>query len=984
MALLPFIASAQSMWINEIHYDNTGGDVDEFVEVVVEDSFAGNLSDIEVVFYNGSNNSVISQSNPRTLDTFVVGQSVAGFTIYSRIMSSIQNGNPDGMALVNNGVVVEFISYEGTITASGGPADGMTSVDIGVAEPGAIGESLQLSGTGNIASYFTWQPPAAHTRGLINSGQVFADIPAHVTQTFPQDATTAVEASTAINLSFSEAIATTAGAFSVTCSSVSQSITISNQADMQHFTLTPSIAWPSSAHCVVTLSAANITDTEGNNNQLDGNNDGIGGDNYVFSFDVASDTLPRFASSNPANNDFLLPVNTSVTVVFSENVNLLASDSILIECPAAVAVSGLPASNVASVTLVPSANFNQGDICTVTLVGNKITDVDGDQDFLDGDEDGVAGGDYAFSFSVIEPIMPIYAIQGAGSASPIADKFIRTQGNIVTALTASGFFMQTADADADASIDTSNGIFVFSSTPVAIGDAVDVRGKVVEFYDFTEMSFVSSVQVTSSGNVLPSVVEFDANRPSLDSLNPSCAIEFECYEGMLVHVANGIVVSGSQAFGADVNAEVNVSATGAKTFRTTGIEISKLGDSTLPPFPSPTFDPDVFDENPELFELDVDALPNMPSIEINGGATFSATGVLAYQFGDYELWPKQLNIVPHAIPTIRQPNAYEITVATQNMYRFFDGDDDPMIDDYDEDNTTVAEFNAKVSQASLYFRTKMHSPDVIFLQEIENLVAVQAIADKMNADDPAHHYLAHLQEGNDIGGIDIGLLTKETVTTISVTQLGASELLQYGNTGRPLHDRPPLLLNATINKGPFSQEVNVLGVHMRSRSGITGSQRTRIRNKHLEQSLSVATMVQALQSSSIPLIVTGDFNAFEFTDGYADVIGEIKGVVNPIKNQLSSNGASVVTPTLVNAVDTLAAEEKYSFVFRGTLQALDHMLINDASLMKMSEISYVRGNVDAPRKYLGNYTQTLAMSDHDGLVLYMNLFEDLIFKNSFE
>lgn len=987
--LLSFSCLSQNMWINEIHYDNFGGDVDEFVEVVVENTFTGNLSDLEIVFYNGSNGNIISQSEPRTLDTFVVGTSSGGFTIYSRILSSIQNGNPDGMALVNNGTVVEFLSYEGVITANSGPAAGMTSIDIGVAEPGAIGESLQLSGTGNIPSYFTWQAPAAHTRGTINTNQTFADIPAHVIATFPQDASNAVESTTAIIIDFSEPINTIGTAFAVTCGAIIQSQNYSISADLLQVTLAPNTNWPASSNCVINLDATQIIDTEGNNNQLDGNNDGVGGDNFSFSFNVASDPLPRFASSTPADQDFLVPVGASIDITFTENVDLAAS-AIALNCPASVAFNGLPLNNNSTVTITPTSSFAQGDICTVTLIGNQITDLDGDNDFLDGDEDGIAGGNYQFTFSVIEPIMPIYAIQGSGSVSPIADKFIRTQGNIVTALSPSGFFMQTADSDADASNDTSNGLFVFSNAVVAEGDSVNVRGKIVEFFDYTEMSFVSSVVVTSSGNALPTLIEFDANTPSGDPSNPSCAIEFECYEGMLVHVANGTVNSGSQAFGADVDAEVNVSATNFRTMREPGIQFSRTGDSALPPFPSATYDPDIFDENPELFELDVDALVGMPSMEINGGATFSATGVLAYQFNDYELWPKQLTLTPKAIATIRTPSTSEITIATQNMYRFFDGTDDPLINDFDEDNTTQAEFNARTAQASEYFRTKMHSPDIIFLQEIENIESVQAIADKMNADDLTHTYSAYLEIGNDIGGIDIGILTKQTVSNITITQLGADETLAYNpppppELPRKLHDRPPLLINAILTKGGFSQEVNVLGVHMRSRSGITGSQRTRIRNKHLEQSLSVANMVQDIQvqSPTVPLVVTGDFNDFEFSDGYADVVGEIKGVVDPVKNLLSSNGASVVTPTLVNAIDTLPIDEKYSFVFKGTIQALDHMLINDAALVMMSEVTYVRGNVDSPLKYRGDYTQLLAMSDHDGLILYLTLVDE-VFTDGFE
>jgi hypothetical protein len=90
---------------------------------------------------------------------------------------------------------------------------------------------------------------------------------------------------------------------------------------------------------------------------------------------------------------------------------------------------------------------------------------------------------------------------------------------------------------------------------------------------------------------------------------------------MLVQVANGVANGGSQAFGGDIDAEAEVTATGNRAIREPGIEFSQTGDSQLPSFPSATYNPDIFDENPEIFELDADAL-GLPSIEINGGATF--------------------------------------------------------------------------------------------------------------------------------------------------------------------------------------------------------------------------------------------------------------------------------------------------------------------------------------------------------------------------
>ncbi len=157
-------------WINEFHYDNLGGDTGEFVEVAGPAGL--DLTGWTVVGYNGSGGSMYQTLNlSGTIPDQGGCMGTLGFAF-----SGIQNGAPDGLVLVDDlGMVVEFISYEGSFTASNGPASGMNSVDIGVTESSAtpVGDSLQLSGTGGQSSDFTWQPFQANTQGLPNTGQVF-------------------------------------------------------------------------------------------------------------------------------------------------------------------------------------------------------------------------------------------------------------------------------------------------------------------------------------------------------------------------------------------------------------------------------------------------------------------------------------------------------------------------------------------------------------------------------------------------------------------------------------------------------------------------------------------------------------------------------------------------------------------------------------------------------------------------------------------
>jgi len=166
----------QNVWINEIHYDNDGTDVNEAVEVVLENPGSYDLSDFTITPYNG--NGGVTYGTAYSLDQFTVGTTYGNFVIYSRMYPGLQNGAPDGLALDYQGTLVsgQFLSYEGTITAANGPANGILSTDISVTEPGAIGESLQLSGTGTQYSSFTWQIPATATLGNSNNSQTLGSL----------------------------------------------------------------------------------------------------------------------------------------------------------------------------------------------------------------------------------------------------------------------------------------------------------------------------------------------------------------------------------------------------------------------------------------------------------------------------------------------------------------------------------------------------------------------------------------------------------------------------------------------------------------------------------------------------------------------------------------------------------------------------------------------------------------------------------------
>ncbi|OGN72169.1 MAG: hypothetical protein A2X25_00450 [Chloroflexi bacterium GWB2_49_20] len=170
------LADGSAVFINEIHYDNTGTDAGEAIEVAGP---AGtDLTGWSLVLYNGSNGAVY--------DTDVLTGTIPdlggsfGVVIVNYPSNGIQNGAPDGLALVDAGsTVVQFLSYEGSFIAVGGAANGMTSVNIGVSEngSGAVGNSLQLTGSGTTYDDFTWAAEASNTFGTVNTGQIFGSGP---------------------------------------------------------------------------------------------------------------------------------------------------------------------------------------------------------------------------------------------------------------------------------------------------------------------------------------------------------------------------------------------------------------------------------------------------------------------------------------------------------------------------------------------------------------------------------------------------------------------------------------------------------------------------------------------------------------------------------------------------------------------------------------------------------------------------------------
>ncbi|MGO4852554.1 peroxidase family protein [Phaeovulum sp. W22_SRMD_FR3] len=166
MTLVPAAVSVAPR-INEFHYDDSGNDSNQFIEVRIGAGQA--LNGLTVTLYNGANGQVYATlpvtgspaSSDANYDYYVVSLGNSnGFN------DPFQNGNPDGISLSNAGGLIEFLSYEGSFAATNGVANGVTSTDVGVSENGfgSANDSLQRADGGS------WASDAANTRGAANTG----------------------------------------------------------------------------------------------------------------------------------------------------------------------------------------------------------------------------------------------------------------------------------------------------------------------------------------------------------------------------------------------------------------------------------------------------------------------------------------------------------------------------------------------------------------------------------------------------------------------------------------------------------------------------------------------------------------------------------------------------------------------------------------------------------------------------------------------
>jgi len=625
-------------------------------------------------------------------------------------------------------------------------------------------------------------------------------------------------------------------------------------------------------------------------------------------------------------------------------------------------------------------------------------------------DDQARSGSTTVNVNIIS-LLAIHDVQGNGNASPYAGQNVAVEG-IVTARKSNGFMLQAPDAEADADPATSEAVFVFtSSAPSAaasVGNRVRVQGNVSEFVSstnphqlkITELGGTLSISTLSTGNALPTAIALPASLMQADS--PIDALER--YEDMRVSVATLNVVAPVGAFVTESSAAspsdgvfFGVLPGVARPFREPGIgalDTTPLNGTTPP----------VFDTNPERLRVQSTGQAGAIAMAVDvGDVVTGLVGVLDYGFGAYSLLPDPsapVSVTPGATP---KPVAYakktEITIGGFNLERFFDDVDAPGTSDA---VLTTATYGKRLKKTANAICGYVRLPDILGVVEVENQAVLQKLADTINTGDTQTPgscarnpmYSAHLMEGNDVGGIDVGFLLDGTEVAPGVPRVQMLDLFQIGKdtlfanpdgTTALLNDRPSLVLLARVNAANGSHyDVTVIANHLRSLTGVNdvanggngwASDGARIRAKRAAQAKFLADYIQSRQAANPGerIVLLGDFNAFEFNDGYADSMGVITGKeAGP--TQVLNYVDSPITVPLTNMAELTPEADRYSFSFDGNAQSLDHMVVNQALLDSTGAVraEHARINSDFGEDNYGDFSVPVRVSDHDPVVLYLN------------
>ena len=646
---------------------------------------------------------------------------------------------------------------------------------------------------------------------------------------------------------------------------------------------------------------------------------------------------------------------------------------------------------------------------------------------------------FTISLTVQVPPPTFYTISqinGSGTSSPLAGSRAETRG-VITAIrvatTSKAFYLESLPADRDSDPNTSEGLLIYigsASLPACavLGHYVQIDGTVQDFvsstapagsFPLTELSSTSNCTDLGGGADLSGSLPSPVTLTTSNIVAGGSAFQARKFLGMRVVMPQAVAVSGS--LGTLTEKTATSTAYGvffatlpgvARPFRGTGIMDTRRPSDAAATVPH-------YNASPEVFRIDTYAITGGPSFDVaTGDVLTSVSGVMDYDTsdGNFQINASAIGSRPSApglsATPVPAPLPTDLTIANFNTEHFYNDLNDGNGNSNASTILTTAAYQGRLNKLSLAVRNVLRMPDIITFEEFEgpslgsgtqSYPVPQDVVNKLNADaasagqgSPNYDWCEY--PTNDASWISIAVVYKKSkMTLVDCTQYGGANTFlkpALPHNTSVLNDRPPVVFRADV-LAPGSDSplrVRIVANHLRSFDSVDapGDTGDFPRTKRNQQAIYLAKLISgnlpgeqtANWNATDNLILAGDFNAYDVSDGYVDSLNCVSGIPGAANTQYFSAAqltvdapcTSIFSPALTN-LTTTDSTQRYSYTFSGVAQRIDHILVNSLMYPRVRQFAYARNNADFPEgpTYRNDTTRPERVSDHDMPIVYLKL-----------
>jgi predicted extracellular nuclease len=305
------------------------------------------------------------------------------------------------------------------------------------------------------------------------------------------------------------------------------------------------------------------------------------------------------------------------------------------------------------------------------------------------------------------------------------------------------------------------------------------------------------------------------------------------------------------------------------------------------------------------------------------------------------------------------PAAGSLRLGQMNLWNFFDTVNDPKTGD-DQSTPTPEQYAIKLTKIANAI-VELGTPDLISLNEIENETVLTDLLKQPQLKDKGYKFI--VEKTNDERGITVGVLYNDTKLE-AVGQTTVNPKMSFPDGGRGqvdrslLYARAPLIVDFKLRGAAQAGEgAGLLTIAVNHFKSKLGGEAPEARRQMQGQFLGEWLDARRATRPGGAMIVMGDLNANHGEGAFEKLAKRADG-----------------TQRFYDAPLKLKAEDRYTYIYRGQKDLLDHVMMTSGREDAITGVQVL--NVNSPkdaRKSQWDPTVLPGYSDHDSMVVDLDV-----------